>query len=238
MIDPAVKAHGLIENDNPQMDVFASLLANLAQTKNIAVDLLSHEKKGMNAEAGDVNRGRGASSVKDAARLVYTLTGMDKEAAGALGVSDERRKYHFRIDNAKVNIGPPDDSTRWFEMVGVPLENGTEKRPHGDNVQTCRVWEPPAASDGISAAEMRVMLTELGRGISDTCKYSTKPQAGEERAAWRLVKRHRDDKTEPQCRALIKTWEKAGRFVIGKYQGDDRHKAEGILSANSDVHEF
>ena len=144
-VDPAIKAHSLDENSNPQMDAFATRLTHLAQTKNIAIDLLYHEKKSVGAEAGDANRGRGASSVKDAARLMYTLTGMDKEAAKLLGVNEDDRKNFIRIDSAKVNIAPPNSSTRWFKLIGVHLGNSTAEYPHGDVVQTCTVWEPPAS---------------------------------------------------------------------------------------------
>ena len=44
-IDPAIKAHSLDENSNPQMDAFATRLTHLAQERNIAIDLLYHEKK-------------------------------------------------------------------------------------------------------------------------------------------------------------------------------------------------
>ena len=236
-IDPAIKAHSLDENSNPQMDAFATRLTHLAQERNIAIDLLYHEKKA-GGEAGDVNRSRGAGSVKDAARLMYTLTGMDKEAAGAVGVREEERRFFFRIDSAKVNIAPPDDSTKWFKLIGVHLNNPTDEYPNGDTVQTCTAWEAPAPSEGITREQMREMLVELGRGINAKSKYSVKPQAGPERAAWKLVQKFCPDKSERQCRSIIKTWERDGRFEIGEYDGESRHKETGILSVKTDVFEF
>ena len=104
-IDPAIKAHSLKENDNGEIDAFASLLANLSAEKNIAIDLLSHERKASGADAGDINRSRGAGSQKDAQRLAYTLTGMSETEAEALGISNEERAFLIRID------GPPNSTS-------------------------------------------------------------------------------------------------------------------------------
>jgi RecA-family ATPase len=162
-IDPAIKAHALSENDNGEIDAFASLLTRLATEKNIAIDLLSHERKAIGAEAGDVNRGRGAGSQKDAARLVYTLTGMSKTEAATLGVSDVERKSLVRIDSAKVNIAPPTATTTWLRIVGVNLENGNKTYPNGDNVQTVERWTPAPLFDGLSSADLNCVLRKLSR---------------------------------------------------------------------------
>src|SRR5262249_24100204 len=73
--DPFVKLHSADENDNTAIDIICSLLSRMAIDLNIAVDILHHEKKGT-PEPGDPNRGRGASSRRDAGRLEYTLTSM------------------------------------------------------------------------------------------------------------------------------------------------------------------
>ena len=166
-LDPAIKAHSVDENSNPQVDAFASLLTGLAQTKNIAIDLLSHERKSLGAEAGDANRQRGAGALKDAARLVYTLTGMSKDDAEALGAGEVERKSIFRIDSAKVNIAPPDATTRWFRLVGVNIGNGTADYPSGDNVQTCETWKPPALFDDLTTGDLNKVLRKLGAGMGE-----------------------------------------------------------------------
>jgi RecA-family ATPase len=63
IIDPIKKAHSVEENDNNDMDAVVTILARLAIEKNIAVDVLSHEKK-TSGEAGDANRARGAGAMK------------------------------------------------------------------------------------------------------------------------------------------------------------------------------
>ncbi len=185
-IDPAIKAHALSENDNGEIDAFASLLTRLATEKNIAIDLLSHERKAIGAEAGDVNRGRGAGSQKDAARLVYTLTGMSETEAATLGVSDVERKSLVRIDSAKVNIAPPTATTTWLRIVGVNLENGNKTYPNGDNVQTVERWTPAPLFDGLSSADLNCVLRKLSAGMGDGRRYSL-ASAAKDRAAWRAV---------------------------------------------------
>ena len=234
-IDPAVKAHAVVENDNPQMDVFATMLADLSQEKNIAVDLLSHERKagaGANAAApGDIGRNRGATSLKDAMRLAKTLTGMSESEAKALGVSDEARLSLVRYDNAKVNIAPPSRKTTWFRIVNVNLGNGTPTYPHGDNVQAAEPWEPPALMAGMDVENLNIVLRRLGAGMENGQKYSTASGATD-RAAWRVLQEQFPEMEEAQCKAVIKDWNDAGMFEIDKYDDPKRRdKATGILSA-------
>ena len=230
-IDPAIKAHGIDENSNPQMDAFASLLTMLAQAKNVAIDLLSHERKASGTEAGDANRQRGAGSLKDAARLVYTLTGMGQEDAKALAVGDLERRYLFRIDSAKVNIAPPDRTTRWFRLVGVSIGNGNEAYPAGDEVQTCEPWKPAPLLNGLASTDLNKVLAKLGAGMGDGRRYSTAP-AAKDRAAWHAVQDQFPDMEPARCRSIIATWVKNRVFETGEYEDPTRREtAKGILSA-------
>lgn len=230
-IDPAIKAHALNENDNAEIDAFASLLTGLAIEKNIAIDLLSHERKASGAEAGDVNRGRGAGAQKDAARLVYTLTGMSEAEAKTLGVSEAERKSLIRVDSAKVNIAPPTATTTWLRIVGVSLGNGDDTYPNGDNVQTVERWVPESIFAGISSESLNCILRKLGSGMGNGRRYSL-AAAAKDRAAWHAVQEHIPHLADERCRAIIAAWQKNELFEVGEY--DDpvrRDKATGILSA-------
>jgi hypothetical protein len=229
-IDPAVKAHGLDENRNTDIDAFATFLTEIACETNVAVDLLAHERKGGGA-AGDVDRGRGASSQKDAARLNYTLTPMSEEEAKALGLRAEERRFLVRVDSAKVNIGPPSTKATWFRLVGVPLGNGTELYPNGDTVQTMEPWTPAPLFDGLTEAELNKALRRIAVGLPDGRRYST-ASAAKDRHAWHAVHAEFPAMDEARCKAIVATWTKNKVFEIGEY--DDpirREKANGILSA-------
>jgi hypothetical protein len=229
-IDPAVKAHALEENDNPAIDAFATLLTDLAAERDVAIDLLSHERKS-SGEPGDANRGRGAGSQKDAARLVYTLTPMSEDDAKPFGVGNEERRFLVRVDSAKVNIAPPSTKATWFKLVGVNLGNGNATYPNGDTVQTIEAWTPAPLFDGLTDADLNKVLRRINAGIGNGQRYSL-AGAARERAAWRAVQREFPEMGESRCKAIIATWSKNGVFETGEYDDPVRRtKAIGILSA-------
>src|SRR5262249_4056894 len=132
-IDPFVKSHSVDENNNSVIDDVAQILVDLSIKHDIAVDAPHHTSKGI-AQPGNADRGRGASSLKDAGRLVYTITPMSVEEAKTYGVNEELRRVLVRMDSGKVNIMPPLHLARWYKLVGVMLGNVTELYPNGDNV--------------------------------------------------------------------------------------------------------
>lgn len=222
MLDPFIKAHAIPENSNNDIDIVVQVLTDLAAKYDIAVDVPHHTSKGQ-SDPGNANRGRGASSMKDAARLVYTLTQMSPEEAQAFGVKEEERRLLIRMDSAKVNIAPPMRSAKWFRLVGVPLGNGTELYPNGDEVQTVEPWSPPNLWTGLDSLLLNKVLTLIDQGLPDGNLYSDAPNAGG-RAAWRVVKEHAPDKTDGQCREIIKTWVRNGVLLHTEYWNQKTRK--------------
>jgi hypothetical protein len=53
------------------------------------------------------------------------------------------------------------------------------------------------------------------------------------RAAWKAVKIHAPDKTEPQCREVIRLWAKNGVLVRDEYYSDADRKKRGGLRVNN-----
>jgi hypothetical protein len=228
ILDPIKKAHAVEENDNGDMDAVITIIAQLAIEKNLAVDVLSHERKG-SGEAGDANRARGASSMKDGGRLMYTSTWMSEAEREAFNVTEEERRLLFRVDSAKVNLAPPSATTQWFKLVGVRLDNGNETYPNGDEVQTVEPWAPPALFDGFPTPNLNKALDELREGMGEGRRYSAAPSA-KDRAAWRVLQDVCPHKTEQQCRAVIKTWVKNKVVTIGPYYDErERKQNEGII---------
>ncbi|MCP3370772.1 AAA family ATPase [Bradyrhizobium cajani] len=214
-LDPFVKLHGMEENDNGAMDFVCGILVKLAIEFNIAVDVPHHTKKGQQL-AGDADAGRGASAARDAGRLMYTLTRMADGEGEAFGVPAEERRLYVRLDSSKVNIAPPSAEATWFKLVGVRLENGTPDYPQGDEVQTVVPWSPPKTWDGISAAQLNAALDDIETGMPSGQRYSDASKAAD-RAAWQVVQRHCPDRTEPQCRDIVKTWVKNGVLIREDY---------------------
>jgi hypothetical protein len=226
-LDPFIKLHALEENDNGAMDFVCDLLVQLAIEYDIAVDAPHHTKKGQ-ITAGDADAGRGASSARDAGRLVYTLTRMTEDEAKAFGVKLEDRNLYVRLDSGKVNIAAPSREATWFKLVGVPLGNGNADYPSGDEVQTVVPWHPPKTWDGISNVQLNAALTDIDAGMPNGQRYSDGPRAPT-RAAWQVIQRHCPDRTEAQCREILKTWVKNGVLYNEAYDDPvDRKERKGL----------
>lgn len=215
-LDPFIKVHALGENDNGAMDYVCELLTKIAIDLNVAVDIPQHTKKGLQT-AGDADAGRGASSTRDAGRLFYTLTRMSEDEAKQFGIPAEHRALYVRLDSSKVNIAPPSDKATWFKLVGVPLGNATVDYPAGDDVQTVERWHPPETWQNTTAAQLNAALTDIDAGLTNGQRFSGASAAKGERAAWSMVQRHAPDRTEPQCREIIRTWIKNGVLLEQDY---------------------
>lgn len=215
MLDPFVKSHSVEENLNSAIDDVAQILTDLATKHNIAVDAPHHVRKGQMAP-GDADAGRGASSLIAAARLVYTCLPMSEDEAETLGVSQEDRRQHIRVDSGKVNIARASRSAKWFRLVNVPLDNATELYPAGDQVQTVEPWEPPKTWADVSDDDLDRALEKIDAGLTDGNLYSDSNSATT-RAAWKVVQNVAPQKTETQCREIIRTWVKNGVLVKTAY---------------------
>jgi hypothetical protein len=229
-LDPFVKSHAVEENNNSLIDEVVQVLSDLAEQFDMAVDVPHHAAKGP-ADPGNANRGRGASSMKDAGRLIYTLTPMSPEEGQAFGLSELDRRRLIRLDSAKVNITPPMGEAQWFRIVGVEIGNASERYPHGDQVQTVEPWTPPDTFAGLSNLMINEILTIIDAGLPDGSLYSDAPNA-KASAAWRVVASNCPGKSEAVCRQIIKLWVKSGLLVHKIYENKSSRKTASGLRAD------
>ena len=227
-LDPFVKAHGVPENDNNAIDQVCIVISDLSDDFDCAFDIISHDRKGK-SEAGDADRDRGASSKRDAGRLMRTLTGMTETEAELYAVSDSDRKTLVRVDNAKVNIAPPSDEAMWFRLVGVALDNSTAMYPRGDNVQAVERWYPPDMWKALTTTVCNRILDRIAAGPAPGEFYSPAPNAGEKRRAWPVVQECCPSLTEGQAKAVIKTWLKTGVLKIEDRPDKDRNMSPSLI---------
>jgi hypothetical protein len=206
VLDPFVKAHSVEENHNSLVDEVAQVLTDIAAKHDVAIDVPHHVSKGP-ADPGNASRGRGASSMTNAGRLIYTASPMSQDEAKTFGIREEDRRLYVRVDSAKVNITKALGTAKWFRLVGVPLGNATDLYPNGDEVQTVEPWQPPDTWADLSVELLNAILTKIDEGLPDGSRYSDAPRA-EERAAWKLVVEIAPGKTEGQAREIIRTWSK------------------------------
>jgi hypothetical protein len=231
-LDPFIKTHSGGENDNTWIDMVIQVLVDLVHEMNVAGDVPHHvSKPGRNnrsGEPGDANRGRGASAMKDAARLVYTLNVMTKEEAEAFGVSEEDRWAYVRMDKGKVNIVPPSRQAKWFHLIGVPIENNAVMYPSGDEVQAVEAWRPPDIMGGISEAQVVEVLSRIDKGMPGGARYFGSASA-KKRAAWKVVVDVVPGTNEQQAREIIKKWLKEKILESRMYQNPESYKEEDGL---------
>ena len=230
-LDPFIKTHSVGENDNNAIDFVCDLLATIAIDLNCAIDFPHHTNKGL-ATPGDANRGRGASSAKDAARLVYTLTPMTPDEGALFGLDETNRRSLVRMDSAKVNITPPSTEATWFRLIGQPLRNATPEYPKGDNIQTVEPWEPPKTWAGLDAPLLNRILDAIDAGMPNGQRFSAASPA-KARAAWRVVQEHAPDKPEKACRAIINAWKDSGTLFDQEYDDPTDHKIRVGLKVNA-----
>ena len=216
VLDPFVKLHALEENDNGAMDFVCDLLATLAIEFDIAIDAPHHTRKGQ-LTPGDADSGRGGSAARDAGRLIYTLTSMSEEEAKNFGINPEGRAAYVRLDKGKVNLAPPARAAEWFKLVGVRLDNGNDEYPNGDEVQTVKPWKPPKLWEGLASETLNAALTDIDNGMPNGQRYTDAGGGKGPRAAWRVVQKHCQDRTEGQCREIIRTWIKNGTLYEAEY---------------------
>lgn len=196
-----------------------------------AIDAPHHVSKGP-SDPGNADKGRGASAMKDAARLVYSLTPMSLEEAQTFGIGESERRHLVRLDSAKVNICPPAADAKWYQLVGVKLGNATEAYPAGDEVQAIEIWTPPNVWAGLTHDTLNQILTDIEAGLPDGNRYSDAPKV-DDRAAWRVVVKHYPDKSEGEARQVIKTWVKNGVLLRADYENPITRKPVKGLRVDS-----
>jgi hypothetical protein len=227
-IDPFVKSHAVGENDNASIDMVAQILTDLAAKYNLAIDAPHHVAKG-DADPGNADKGRGASSLKDAARLVKTLTPMSEADAKAFDIALEDRWDYLRVDNGKVNLIRRGGAAQWFRLEGVPLGNGTDDYPNGDTIQVAVPWTPPETWADMPDALLNKILDKIAGGLPGGERYSSHNRAGE-RSAWQVVTQLAPHKAEGAAKEIIKTWVKNGVLVVEEYASPERRtKVTGLF---------
>ena len=126
IVDPFAETHSANENDNAEMLKVAQMYREIAQKANAAVCIVHHTRKPPQADSsgmvGNMDSGRGASSIAGVARVVVTLYNMSKKDAKHYNVKEEDRHRYVRLDDAKANLSLLKGKPVWFKRISVPLE--------------------------------------------------------------------------------------------------------------------
>jgi hypothetical protein len=212
ILDPFVSVHRVSENDNGQIDMVAKAIARIADKTRCAFDLIHHVRKTNGGEV-TVEDGRGAVALLSAARAARAINQMSQDEADKWGV--ENRRLHFRYFDGKANLAPPSESSTWFKLESVDLENATDTRP-SDRIGVVTRWEPPNAFDDVTMEQMQ----EVRRRVSEG-KWRESNQSREwvGYLAAEIMKLNPGEKSDrAKLNAILKTWFKNGvlKVVTGK----------------------
>jgi hypothetical protein len=224
--DPFAELHGLDENSNTGVRAVIAQFRALAVEFDMAVILVHHTRKGT-LEPGDPEILRGGSAIVGGGRSIFTLLPMGEKDAEVLGSPTDRksRSRFVRLDDAKLNYADIAEAV-WYEKTLYTLGN--------DEIVPAAVpWKAPDIWQAISTTVANKVLDEIDAGLDGGHRYSTAPSATG-RAAWRVVQRHIPSFTEPQARAVIKTWLKNGVLVREDYQdAAEGKKRQGVRVDNA-----
>lgn len=231
IVDPFVNCHDLDENSPAEMNSVARAWLRIARATNCAIILVHHTRKG--AQSGDIDGGRGAKSLTDAARVGLTLAAMTEDEAKEFGIRPDDRRQYVRLDNAKANLSPACTAS-WFRLESVALGNGTPDYPNGDHVQAIVRWEPPTLWAKVTVPEIHEVLDIIAAGMPDGRLY-TPTRAGRSSHRWVgnvLMDQFSVDET--QAKAMLFQWFKSG--LLEKVTTQDpttRKDVTGVAVDNS-----
>ena len=122
VFDPFITVHDTAENDNGAIQQVTNVLKYIAKETGAAIEIVHHTKKmggkkDSETHAGDVESGRGASSLKDACRIATTLARMaPKNCHPRLGINyeDEGRFLGSSGFSARVTSQGHPRARAWF----------------------------------------------------------------------------------------------------------------------------
>jgi hypothetical protein len=135
-VDPLISFHAVREAANEDMDLLVKQAFGSIAGTTRAVDLVHHPRKLAPGESNTtVDDARGASAILGAVRSARTFNFMTTAEAAQLGIHDDDRRRHVRIENGKANMGPI-GKAHWVRIE-------TEILPNGDEVACSTLWKAP-----------------------------------------------------------------------------------------------
>jgi AAA domain/Bifunctional DNA primase/polymerase, N-terminal len=149
-VDPLISFHRVRENDSGDMDLLFKEAFGAIAGKNRSVDLVVHPRK---PAPGEINTTiddlRGSSAQHGAVRTARTFNFMTTVEAVQLGIEENHRRLHVRIENGKGGPGPL-GKANW---VKIEVEN----LPNGDQVAVAVAWNPPDHFADVTVAHMEAV---------------------------------------------------------------------------------
>jgi hypothetical protein len=202
-VDPLISFHRVRENDSGDMDLLCKEAFGAIAGKNRSVDLVVHPRK---PAPGEINTTiddlRGSSAQHGAVRTARTFNFMTTVEAAQLGVEENHRRLHVRIENGKGGPGPLGKAT-WVKIE-------VETLPNGDDVAVAVAWKPPDHFADVTVAHMEAIRNRAMTGEFRVDIRSPKWLGWKVAELLGLKARHGGDNTKAdlaKIKGLLKTWQ-------------------------------
>ena len=221
-VDPLISFHSVNESDNGAMDVVCKDAFGIIAGNSRAIELVHHPRKLQLGESNTtVDDARGASAILGAVREARTINFMSSAEAAQLGIRDDERRRHIRIDNGKSNMAPI-GAARWLKLE-------TENLPNGDTVACVTSWNPPNPFDDLTVADLRVVQQVVQGGA-----FRTDSQSAQWLGWWmaanltalnistRFGDETKDKGAIARLNKILKTWVNNG--MLKKVDGRDENR--------------
>ena len=154
---------------------------------------------------------------------------MTTAEAAQLGIHDDDRRRHVRIENGKNNPGPI-GKAHWVKIE-------TEILPNGDEVACSTSWKPPNPFDGVSVHDLKVVQRVVQGGAFRTDSQSPHWLGwwmAENLPSLNIKARYSDqprNKAEiARLNSILKTWLKNSALEIDT-RDDDKRKRRNFFIA-------
>jgi hypothetical protein len=200
--DPLISFHKVRENDPGDMDMLLKEAFGRIVGKTRSVDLVVHPRK---PSPGEINTTitdlRGTSAQEAAFRIGRVFNFMTSAEATQLGIEENQRRLHVRIENGKGGPGPL-GKAKW---VKIEVEN----LPNGDEVAVAVAWKPPDHFADVTVAHM-----EAVRDWGATGEFRADPRSPKW-LGWKVAEllglkaRHGGENSSAELakiKKLLKTW--------------------------------
>ena len=222
ILDPLKKFHGLRENDQ-EMDEVMTLLFEIAQRADAAVEFLHHTRKASAGNAGapiTADDARGADAIIASPRDARVTNTMTVKEAADFGIPANEAWRYSRIDDGKQNLKPPGKAS-WFKSASLLL-------PCGDSVGVLQPWTPPKPFDGITSRDAEV-AQEVAQGGAHRADVQAKNWFGYALGEKLGLDPRNKPADKAKLREMIKIWRKNKVLKVEEREDEQRKPKEFIL---------
>jgi hypothetical protein len=149
--DPLVSFHQVRENDPGDMDMlYKEGFGRIAGKERRAVDLAIHPRKPAQGEINtSISDLRGSGAQEAALRIARVFNFMTTAEAEQLGIEEEHRRLHIRIEGGKGGPGPI-AKANWIKI-------DVESLPNGDDVAVAVAWKPENPFAKVEQGDLQVV---------------------------------------------------------------------------------